>query len=105
MILNSVVKYGIQIYCTEFKRLIIQISVMNSFMNWILWIYNSYFKGEFMVLNKMHSAAVQYNQPKHLKGNESLIAQPSFQLHWESTNTAASFARPMGWINLETNKF
>ena len=54
---------------------------------------------------KEHSAAAQSNQPKHLKGNVSLILQPRFQLQWESADTAAASARPMSWINLETNKF
>ena len=52
--------------------------VMNSkeskfrFLLWIhswieyLWIYKSYFMGEFMVSYKKHSAAAQYNQPEHL---------------------------------------
>ena len=51
--------------------------------------------GELMVPYKKHSAAAQYNQPKDLQGNVSLVAQPSFQLRWESAKTAAAFARPM----------
>ena len=40
--------------------------VMNA--KWIeyLWIHKSYVMGEFMVSYKKHSAAAQYNQPKHL---------------------------------------
>ena len=61
--------------------------------------------GDFMVSYKKHSAAAQYNQPEHLWGNVSLVVQSRFQLHWQRASIPAAFARPMSWINLETNKF
>ena len=56
----------IWIYCNEFKIIIIQISVMNSFMNWIFMNLRILFHGRVYGSYKKHSAAAQYNQPKQL---------------------------------------
>ena len=68
---DLVVKYDIWICCNAFKRIKIQLSVMNSFMNWIFMnsqiIFNAKFMGEFMVSYKKHSAAAQYNQPNSIQ--------------------------------------
>ena len=46
---NSVVKYGIWIRCNEFKRITTQISVMNTYMKWIvmnshIWIHGRIYR-------------------------------------------------------------
>ena len=43
-------------------RFLLRIHTWNEY----LWIHKSYFTEEFMVSYKKHSAAAQYNQPKHL---------------------------------------
>ena len=65
MVLNSVVKCGIWLSCknheSDFKyEFIYELSVYE------FW-HTSEFMVEFMVLNKKHSGAAQYNQPKYLQ--------------------------------------
>ena len=97
MVLHSMVKYGLGISYNELKRIITQISVMISCMNWI-YEFTNLISWEILWFRIK-------NTQKQLNTILLNTCKPyrSFKVSnvLECTSTAVSMARPMSWIILK----